>query len=425
MGDKEVTVKLAESREVMASTKGETAQARLPPWTARPTARPERDDHSFTDDAPNWRNNMGPSPSGPPSLPNKIFVGGLPRSVGTSQLSSYFEHYGSLSDAVVMPDRGFGFVAFHDERALDDVFADADIHSIEGQRITVKLADGHRPPAQPGYGPNRGGLPSRMAAAPFGGKGYGGAHQGDGGNVRSGPYNGASGMMASKGRFGDGSARKIFVGGLPKDFPTMELENHFCVYGRIVDCVAIPGRGFGFVEFDDPSSVDAAMRDGDTHVVAGNQVNLRIADGKKGPPTRGPPAPMTTYQRQPLSATGAMSRPSAAIGGGKGNHCWSEPMSFAPVGRYAPARGGGGCKIFVRGLPDILADEELADFFSRYGEITDSKVMSGRGFGFVTFAHKGSASAVIGDRIDMGGQELIIKLADGLKGTGPRGSAPY
>jgi len=86
--------------------------------------------------------------------------------------------------------------------------------------------------------------------------------------------------------------------------------------------------------------------------------------------------------------------------------------------------GGGGCKIFVRGLPE-MPDEELADFFGRYGEIMDTKVMSGRGFGFVTFAHKKSADAALRDRIEMGGQNLTVKLADGLKGPGARGSAPY
>jgi RNA recognition motif-containing protein len=54
----------------------------------------------------------------------KIFVGGLPTTVDEPQFKSYFEKFGTVTDAVVMMDRatqrsrGFGFVTFDTEVRL-------------------------------------------------------------------------------------------------------------------------------------------------------------------------------------------------------------------------------------------------------------------------------------------------------------------
>jgi RNA recognition motif-containing protein len=55
----------------------------------------------------------------------KIFVGGLPTTVDEAQFKTYFEKFGTVTDAVVMMDRatqrsrGFGFVTFADEVSAD------------------------------------------------------------------------------------------------------------------------------------------------------------------------------------------------------------------------------------------------------------------------------------------------------------------
>ncbi|MFH1326682.1 MAG: RNA-binding protein [archaeon] len=67
--------------------------------------------------------------------------------------------------------------------------------------------------------------------------------------------------------------------------------------------------------------------------------------------------------------------------------------------------------------------EKLKELFAPYGEITDSTVIvnkfSGRskGFGFVTFAKKGSADKAISEmnKKEIGGRKLIVNIAKPLE----------
>lgn len=206
------------------------------------------------------------------SLPHKLFVGGLPKHLDTRQLEEYFSTYGSLSDAVVMGDRGFGFVAFHDREAMERVL-DQD-HFFDGQPFSVKQADGQRPtrPAADG------GCGSRAGAGGCGGYGKGGGPWGSGLGVK-----------------------KIFVGGIPKDMQTPELREFFSWFGQLADAVAMDGRGFGFVEFVDQAGADNLMRQAGDIVIRGFKCSLRLADGKGG------------------------SGPGKGKGGGSGGYGWGSP----------------------------------------------------------------------------------------------------
>lgn len=407
---KETSVKLAASRESMAESRSSSE--------------------------------AGASASGPPSLPNKIFVGGLPRQTDTVQLSEYFSTWGELSDAIVMPSRGFGFVAFHDVEAMHAAMAEE--HSIDGQPITLKLADGQRPAARGVAGP------VSHAATPA-------------------PRNSgwANGWAAP--------VKKVFVGGLPRDMATTELEEYFSWFGALVDCVVMKDRGFGFVEFTDAGPVDAVMGE-PNHFIRGAKVSLRLADGKGGgkggmashppqpphpeaapephwrqpqpplqagwgqPPSHvrwGPPpgggAPQSDWASQPASGRASYGK---GPSWGPDREYWSDPMehgsqshgyrggSAAWAGGHGQGHGQGSSKIFVRGLPETYTTEELESYFSFYGPISDAKAMTGRGFGFITFANAHSVDGAVRDKHEIDGYRLSVKLADGLKGPS-KGSAPY
>ena len=65
-------------------------------------------------------------------------------------------------------------------------------------------------------------------------------------------------------------------------------------------------------------------------------------------------------------------------------------------------------KLYIGNLPWSVKDKELADMFSKFGEVTEAIVImdkfSGRskGFGFVTFAQKENADAAV---TEMNGME--------------------
>eukprot|EP00405_Crypthecodinium_cohnii_P018263 CAMPEP_0206447124 /NCGR_PEP_ID=MMETSP0324_2-20121206/16585_1 /ASSEMBLY_ACC=CAM_ASM_000836 /TAXON_ID=2866 /ORGANISM="Crypthecodinium cohnii, Strain Seligo" /LENGTH=483 /DNA_ID=CAMNT_0053915807 /DNA_START=124 /DNA_END=1575 /DNA_ORIENTATION=+ len=423
IGGKETTVKVAETREKMAENRQGNPGSLL--------------------EAPGNNN------SGPPSLPNKLFVGGLPRDVDTQQLEDHFSEFGALSDAVVMPTRGFGFVAFHEKEAMEKALAEE--HFLKGSQITLRIADGQRPaPHSSSYGPI-GGKGKGPAGGPIGGYGQKG-FPGPGG------FGGKGGCMGYGGGCYSsyGGIKKVFVGGIPKDLTTTELRNYFSWYGPLVDAVVMAGRGFGFVEYADQMSADRLMSEANNISIGGMRCSLRLADGKKSGKDGGGGGGCMgggcmgggcmgggggKGWGNPYMACGgsAPSRWAGPSKGGYGGGDWggrAPPVYSSRDGGYGPARGrddgkgggGGGSapvgKIFVKGLPEDMTDQEMKEYFSQYGGIADVKVMTGRGFGFVTFVHPGSTEGAMADNHEIRGCHLQIKQADG-KG-GPRGgSAPY
>ena len=76
----------------------------------------------------------------------RLFVGGLPREVGTEQLRELFGKHGDMTDCVVMTDdsgasRGFGFVTYTEKTQADAAIKALDGHRLHGRRIGVRDAD--------------------------------------------------------------------------------------------------------------------------------------------------------------------------------------------------------------------------------------------------------------------------------------------
>ncbi|CAF1736481.1 BnaC09g20300D [Brassica napus] len=80
-----------------------------------------------------------------PATSKKIFVGGLASSVTEAEFKKYFAQFGTITDVVVMYDhrtqrpRGFGFISFESEEAVDRVLQRT-FHELNGKMVEVKLA---------------------------------------------------------------------------------------------------------------------------------------------------------------------------------------------------------------------------------------------------------------------------------------------
>ncbi|KAJ4968975.1 hypothetical protein NE237_015676 [Protea cynaroides] len=90
--------------------------------------------------------NAGRNPgSGGNIRTKKIFVGGLPPTLSEDGFRQYFESYGHVTDVVVMYDqttqrpRGFGFISFETEDAVDRVLHKT-FHELNGKLVEVKRA---------------------------------------------------------------------------------------------------------------------------------------------------------------------------------------------------------------------------------------------------------------------------------------------
>jgi RNA-binding protein Musashi len=103
----------------------------------------------------------------------KIFVGGLPSTITEEGFREYFEIYGQVTDVVVMYDpstrrpRGFGFITFSSEEAVDKVLHKT-FHELHGKLVEVKPAvpkdasTGNQSGGYQGYGANSSGIDVRM-----------------------------------------------------------------------------------------------------------------------------------------------------------------------------------------------------------------------------------------------------------------------
>ena len=73
----------------------------------------------------------------------KIFVGGLSPTVTEDEFKRYFELFGNITDVVVMYDqisqrpRGFGFITFDSEEAVDKVVM-KNFHELHEKMVEVK-----------------------------------------------------------------------------------------------------------------------------------------------------------------------------------------------------------------------------------------------------------------------------------------------
>ncbi|XP_050223906.1 uncharacterized protein LOC126673713 [Mercurialis annua] len=143
----------------------------------------------------------------------KIFVGGIPTTVTEDELKEYFAQYGEVVEHQIMRDhatsrsRGFGFVSFDTEQAVDDLLARGNKLEFAGAQVEIKKAEPKKPnpPAPPSkrYNDSRPGFGGGFNDTydGFGGNAFGGGGgSGGGGSYRSGgAYGGRSGTYGGYG----------------------------------------------------------------------------------------------------------------------------------------------------------------------------------------------------------------------------------
>lgn len=76
----------------------------------------------------------------------RLFIGGLPREVGTEELRELFKAHGDMTDCIVLTDdagvnRGFGFVTYAEKSMAEAAIKALDGHRINGRKIGVRDAD--------------------------------------------------------------------------------------------------------------------------------------------------------------------------------------------------------------------------------------------------------------------------------------------
>ncbi len=105
-------------------------------------------------------------------MSKKLFVGGLPYTVTSSQLEEIFSKFGKIVSCDVITDRysgqskGFAFVEMEKDKEADEAIEKLNDTEMEGRKIAVNVA---RPREEKPRFDNRGGGPRRDSRGPRGG----------------------------------------------------------------------------------------------------------------------------------------------------------------------------------------------------------------------------------------------------------------
>ncbi|ESW22924.1 hypothetical protein PHAVU_004G006700 [Phaseolus vulgaris] len=129
----------------------------------------------------------------------KIFVGGIPSNVTEDEFRDFFTRYGEVKDHQIMRDhstnrsRGFGFITFDSEEAVDDLLSMGNKIEFAGAQVEIKKAEPKKPNSAPPSSKRYNDSRSSYSSA-----GYGDAYDGFGGSF------GVGGGYRSGGAYGGG-----------------------------------------------------------------------------------------------------------------------------------------------------------------------------------------------------------------------------
>jgi RNA recognition motif. (a.k.a. RRM, RBD, or RNP domain) len=274
----------------------------------------------------------------------KIFVGGLAATVDEEAFKNYFEDFGTVEDAVVMYDhdnrrpRGFGFITFTEEEAVDKVFDRGAMQTIHDKQIEIKRAvprDSMSP--SPQRSPMYRGPPPHYydGRSPYGGGGgrYGPPPRYDNRGGYGTPHSGYGG--GGRGR-GDGSGRSPVMPGGGRGGP---YTPPVVVTGIPASMAGIPGGAGG----GDPAAGGGGMTQPSVSTAPGGDGGM---GGVMGVPPQSPgPVTPGTMQGTPSGMVGGFSMQNGMSPGGGG-------------GGGAPGVGGGGQ--YVGSPPPYALDPQQA-----------------------------------------------------------------
>jgi len=174
----------------------------------------------------------------------KIFIGGIHRSTTQDGLKHYFEKFGEVTICKLMIDketgnsRGFGFVTYADPACIGQVMASKP-HTLDGKIIDPK-------PCSPKHV-----LQQKKLGAQF------------------------------------PKTHKVFLGGISMEATEEDVKAHFIKYGNVVEVNFVvdktdstrPHKGFGFVTFEEESSVDQAVAK-HYHIIKDKRTEAKRAETK-------------------------------------------------------------------------------------------------------------------------------------------------
>ncbi|KAI9788923.1 MAG: hypothetical protein M1816_006488 [Peltula sp. TS41687] len=191
----------------------------------------------------------------------------------------------------------------------------------------------------------------------------------------------------------------MFIGGLNWETTDLSLKNYFSQFGEVLDCTVMRdgstgrSRGFGFLTFKDPKTVNSVMVK--EHYLDGKIVRTAVSTSKIHARPR--------EKSKSLSSQVKLAK--------------IDPKRAIP--RDEQERTS---KIFVGGVSQEATEQEFKEFFMQFGRVLDATLMIDkdtgrpRGFGFVTFDSEAAVESALSQPLEIHGKAIEVKKAQ------PRGN---
>ncbi|XP_059179227.1 cytotoxic granule associated RNA binding protein TIA1-like isoform X10 [Physella acuta] len=157
----------------------------------------------------------------------------------------------------------------------------------------------------------------------------------------------------------------VFVGDLSADIEQHQLRDAFAAYGEISDCKIIrdpatmKSRGYGFVSYVNKQDAEAAINQMNNQWLGTRPIRTNWA-------TRKPPAPVVKENAKPLVYDEVFNQSSQT-----------------------------NCTVYCGGVTTGLTEELMRKTFAQYGTIQEVRVFKDKGYAFIRFSTKESATQAI------------------------------
>ncbi|XP_024875439.1 nucleolysin TIAR isoform X1 [Temnothorax curvispinosus] len=186
----------------------------------------------------------------------------------------------------------------------------------------------------------------------------------------------------------------IFVGDLSPEIETHTLREAFSAFGEISDCRVVrdpqtlKSKGYGFVSFVKKAEAESAIGNMNGQWLGGRSIRTNWA-------TRKPPAPKSEANAKPLTFDEVYNQ--------------SSPTN---------------CTVYCGGLTNGLTEELMQKTFSPFGSIQEIRVFKDKGYAFIRFSTKESAThAIVAvHNTDINGQ--TVKCSWGKESGDPNNAQP-
>jgi len=271
-----------------------------------------------------------------------IFIKNLDKSIDNKVMYDTFSAFGNILSCKVAVDeegesKGYGFVHFESEESANNAIAKVNGMLLNGKKVYVgKFINRKERESQNGQRSNQ--------------------------------------------------FTNVYVKNLTEDMDTDEkLEKYFTKYGKVVSAKVMVDdtgktKGFGFVNFEEPTEAEKAVED-----LNGKEINKKIV------------------------FVGRAQKKSERLAELKKRF---EKLKQERLNRYQ------GVNLYVKNLDDSITDEDLKKEFIQYGEISSAKVMTdstgrSKGFGFVCFTCQSDATKAVSEMNNriIGAKPLYVALA--------------